>query len=94
VRFTLRITHSNNTSEDVSVGMIDQVAFEKENNRSMAELANDFRVSDMAWLAWHGSKTAGLTTANFETWLADVDHVEIVEDSAGMAPLETVQPTG
>lgn len=94
MRFTLRITMNDKTTQDVSVGMVDQVAFEKENDRSMAELATNFRVSDMAWLAWHGSKTSGLTSATFNGWLPEIDHVEIVEDSAGVVPLETVPPTG
>jgi hypothetical protein len=93
VRINFEVTYADGTKAPSTATIADQCAFEKEFNKSIAELASAFRMTDMAWLAWHGLRRLNAGTPDFEVWLDSVDSVEMAEDE-GIVPLETAQPTG
>ena len=70
----------------------DQVAFEREHDKSIATLSSDFRLADMCWLAWHSLHRNGKTMDAFEVWLERVDEVMVL--GTDTVPLETAAPTG
>ena len=70
----------------------DQVAFEREHDKSIATLSGDFRLTDMCWLAWHGLKRTGQTGDEFDVWIERVEEVTVGDTD--IVPLETVPPTG
>lgn len=86
------IQYLDGSATDTSVASVaDQVAFEREFDRSIARLSDDFRLTDMCWLAWHALKRKK-DIPDFEAWLTNVSSVEIGD--SGVTPLETSQPTG
>ena len=93
MRITFQITYSDGTAAEATASVADQVAFEQANDRSIARLADDFRLTDACWLAWHSLKRNNKTHADFETWLEGVDNVEFGQGK--IVPLEeTTTPTG
>lgn len=93
MRINFSITYADGSAAEVSASVADQVAFEQETDRSIARLADDFRLTDACWLAWHALKRTGKTAQDFTTWLDAVDNVEIGEGK--IVPLETTAtPTG
>ena len=93
MRQQFSITYNDGTTVTSTASLADQVAFEREFDRSIAELASNFRITDVCWLAWHGLKRAGGNVGDFDVWIENVDTVEAAEDE-GIVPLETSQPTG
>ena len=93
MRITFTITYADGTAAEATASVADQVAFEQEHDRSIARLADDFRLTDACWLAWHSLKRTNRTAEEFDTWLDRVDNVEFGQ--AKIAPLEaTTTPTG
>jgi hypothetical protein len=69
------------------------VAFEQQHDRSIARLADDFRLTDACWLAWHSLHRTARTADDFDTWLDKVENVEFGQGK--IVPLEgTTTPTG
>jgi hypothetical protein len=93
VRQQFKITYLDGNTVNASAGLADQVAYEREFDRSIAELASNFRITDICWLAWHGLKRGDGSVAEFDTWIDTVETVEALEDE-GIVPLETAQHTG
>lgn len=93
MRINFQITYADGTAAEATASVADQVAFEREHDRSIARLSDDFRLTDACWLAWHALTRNGKTTAAFDAWIDTVDGVEIGESK--IAPLaETTTPTG
>ena len=93
MRINFQITYADGTAAEATASVADQVAFEQANDRSIARLGDDFRLTDACWLAWHALKRTSKTSADFDAWLESVDNVEIGE--AKIVPLEgTTTPTG
>ena len=93
MRITFQIQYADGTAAEATASVADQVAFEQENDRSIARLADDFRLTDACWLAWHALYRTSKTTASFDSWLQSVDNVEIGEGK--IVPLEeTTAPIG
>jgi hypothetical protein len=93
LRIQFNITYADGTAAEATASVADQVAFEQQHDRSIARLADDFRLTDACWLAWHSLKRTNRTTEEFDTWLDRVDNVEFGQ--AKIAPLEgTTTPTG
>jgi hypothetical protein len=91
IQFT--ITYADGTAAEATASVADQVAFEQAHDRSIARLADDFRLTDACWLAWHSLMRTSKTTATFDGWLESVDNVEFGQ--ANIVPLEgTTTPTG
>jgi hypothetical protein len=93
LRINFTITYADGTAAEATASVADQVAFEQANDRSIARLADDFRLTDACWLAWHALHRAGKTSLGFDAWLDGVDNVEFGQ--ANIVPLEgTITPTG
>ena len=93
MRINFQITYADGTAAEATASVADQVAFEQANDRSIARLGDDFRLTDACWLAWHALKRTSKTSANFDAWLESVDNVEIGESK--IVPLEeTTTPIG
>lgn len=92
MQISFAITYLDGSAADTSIASVaDQVAFEREFDRSIANLGNDFRLTDMCWLAWSGLNRKK-AIPDFDTWLVNVASVEAGESA--IVPLETSQPTG
>jgi hypothetical protein len=93
LRIAFQITYADGTAAEATASVADQVAFEQANDRSIARLGDDFRLTDACWLAWHALKRTNKTSADFDAWLESVDNVEIGESK--IVPLEeTTTPIG
>lgn len=93
MRIAFTITFNDGSAAEAVASVADQVAFEDANDRSIARLADDFRLRDACWLAWHAQHRTGKTALDFEAWLDTVDSVEF--GTAAVVPLEEpTQPTG
>jgi len=93
LRINFAITYADGTAAEATASVADQVAFEQETDRSIARLADDFRLTDACWLAWHALYRTGKTPLDFDAWLANVENVEVGQGN--IVPLEaTTTPTG
>jgi len=93
LRIQFTITYADGTAAEATASVADQVAFEQAHDRSIARLADDFRLTDACWLAWHSLKRTNRTVEEFDTWLDRVDNVEFGQGK--IVPLEeTTTPTG
>ena len=93
MRIQFTITFNDGSVAEATASVADQVAFEQANDRSIARLADDFRITDACWLAWHAQHRTGKTPLGFDEWLAGVESVDF--GSRPIVPLEeTTQPTG
>ena len=92
MHITFNVQYVDGSAAKSTASVADQVAFEREHDKSIATLSGDFRLTDMCWLAWHGLKRAGQTDANFDAWIERVEEVTVGD--ADIVPLETVPHTG
>ena len=93
MRINFQITYADGTAAEATASVADQVAFEQATDRSIARLADDFRLTDACWLAWHSLHRTSKTPLDFDAWLDTVDNVEIGQGR--IVPLEgTTTPTG
>ena len=93
MRIEFTITYADGTAAEARASVADQVAFEQATDRSIARLADDFRLTDACWLAWHALKRTSRTQLSFDQWLEGVDNVEFGQGR--IVPLEeTTTPTG
>ncbi len=93
MRIEFTITYADGTAAEATASVADQVAFEQATDRSIARLADDFRLTDACWLAWHSLKRTNRTQLSFDQWLEGVDNVEFGQGR--IVPLEeTTTPTG
>ena len=93
MRINFQITYADGTAAEATASVADQVAFEQQHDRSIARLADDFRLTDACWLAWHALERTNKTSLGFDAWLDTVDSVEIGQGK--IVPLEaTTTPTG
>ena len=93
MRIEFTITYADGTAAEATASVADQVAFEQSTDRSIARLADDFRLTDACWLAWHALQRTSKTQLTFEQWLEGVDNVEVGQGR--IVPLEgTTTPTG
>jgi hypothetical protein len=93
MRMNLTVTYADESATDVAVSVADFVAFETKYDRSVAKFEQEFKLTDMCWLAWHRLHKMDPKVGEFDAWLEKVDSVEFkaVEE---IVPLETAAPTG
>ena len=94
MKINLEITTLDNVTVKTTAQFADFIAFETEQNRSVANFQTELKLTDLAWLAWHSQKRTKKTILKFEEWIETVDSVEVGTDSAVIVPLENHQPTG
>lgn len=87
-----QVKYADGSAIGATASVADQVAFEREFDRSIATLSSDFRLTDMCWLAWHGLHRSGQTPEDFDAWLVRVEEVTVGDSE--IVPLETTPPIG
>ena len=94
MKLAMEITLDSGVKEKVTAHFADFIAFEREQNRSVANFQTELKLTDLAWLAWHAEKRTKKTALNFDQWTETVDSVEVGAESSAINPLEKTQPTG
>jgi hypothetical protein len=95
MKLPLTIHYNDGEKRDVTAAFADFVQFERTWNRSVSRFETDFRLTDLAWLAWSAESRAKRTSKKFDPdWLETVQTVELGEAAVGDTPLATIQPTG
>jgi hypothetical protein len=78
MRINLRIKYAADEKDrEITCSASDLVAFEEKYNRSVAKLQSEFKLTDLMFLAWRSETRTKHTTKEFETWLDDIDTVEV-----------------
>ena len=94
MKINLEVTTFDGVIEKVTAQFADFIAFETQQNRSVANFQTELKLTDLAWLAWHATKRTKKTAMKFEEWTETIQSVEVGTDSAVIVPLENPQPTG
>jgi hypothetical protein len=90
MRMNLEVTYADKSATDVTVSVADFVAFETQFDRSVAKFEQEFKLTDMCWLAWHRLNRQDKNLGDFTDWLERVEAVEF-KGAEEVAPLE--EPT-
>ena len=78
MKLPLTVTYTNGDKRDVVAVFADFVQFERTWQRSVSRLEHDFRLTDLAWLAWSAQTRAKNTALAFDPdWLETVESVEL-----------------
>lgn len=91
MKMQLRVTNSDGSAVDVTVSAADLVAFESEFNRSVAKFQDEFRLTDMYWLAWHSLRRTNRNVGEFSDWIETTDPDVEFAESTDVVPLESSQ---
>ena len=89
MKMHLRITNDDGSTADVTVSAVDLVAFEAKFNRSVAKFQDEFRLTDMFWLAWHSLRRSDPSIGDFSDWLTVADPDVEFGDGDELVPLES-----
>lgn len=92
MHINFQVKYVDGSTVEAVASIVDQVAFEREHDKSIATISSDFRLTDICWLAWHSLNRTGKTTETFDVWLGRVD--EVIIGDGEIVPLETAAPTG
>jgi hypothetical protein len=80
INLTLRVTDSNGSSNDYTVGPKVQVAFEREWKVGMPKaFASEQKMEHLYWLGWKAQQSSGAVVKPFDGWLDTVESVEVVD---------------
>jgi hypothetical protein len=90
MKMNLEVTYNDTSATDVTVSVADFVAFESRFDRSVAKFGEEFKLTDMCWLAWHRIAKSDKKAGEFDDWLENVDSVEF-KGAEEIVPLE--EPT-
>jgi hypothetical protein len=77
MKINLRIEFAAGENKEIVCSAKDLVAFEDKYNRSVAKLEQEFRLTDLLWLAWHSENRRKETTKDFDKWLDEVDSIVV-----------------
>ena len=95
MKLPLTIHYASGEQCDVVAGFADFVQFERTWQRSVSRFEHDFRLTDLAWLAWSAETRAKRTDKKFDPdWLELVESVELGAAEGDTPNLETTQPLG
>ena len=95
MKLPLTIHYANGEQRDVVAGFADFVQFERTWQRSVSRFEHDFRLTDLAWLAWSAETRAKRTDKKFDPdWLELVESVELGSAEGDTPNSETTQPLG
>lgn len=90
MKMHLRIKNGDGSTADVVVSAVDLVAFEERYNRSVAKFQDEFRITDLYWLAWHSLRRFNKSMPEFDAWLETADpEVMFGDETDGVIPLES-----
>ena len=91
MKMNLRVITNDDKNEDVVASAADLVAFEAEFSRSVAKFQDEFRYTDICWLAWHSLNRRKKTTKDFTDWINTIESVELGSETNEISPLEPNQ---
>jgi hypothetical protein len=95
MKLPLTIHYASGEQRDVVAGFADFVQFERTWQRSVSRFEHDFRLTDLAWLAWSAETRAKRTDKKFDPdWLELVESVELGAAEGDTPNSETTQPLG
>lgn len=95
MKMHLRVTNADGSTADVIVSAVDLVAFENKFDKSVTKFQDDFRMTDIYWLAWHTLHRKDNSIGDFESWLETKDpEVGFGGDDAEIVPLENSPQLG
>ena len=94
MKMHLRVTNGDGSAAEVTISAADFVAFESQFNRSVAKFQDEFRLTDMYWLAWHSLRRSNRNLPDFGDWLDKSDPSVEFSDGDDVVPLESSQPLG
>jgi hypothetical protein len=77
MKLNLRVTYNASEPKEIICSAKDLVAFEEKYDRSVAKLQDEFKLTDLFYLAWHSEKRTNATKKDFDNWLDDIDSVEV-----------------
>ena len=77
MRITLRVNYNDGNSKDVICSARDLVAFEEKFSRSVAKLEQEFKLTDLLYLAWHSEKRTNATKKEFDPWLDEAESIGV-----------------
>jgi len=75
MKINLRIIFADGKTSEIVVNAADMVAFENKFDKSIAVLQSDYRLTYMAYLAWHSESRQKKTDLDFDTWLGTIENV-------------------
>ena len=73
--------YNDGISKEIVCSAKDLVAFEEKYDRSVAKLQDEFKITDLLFLAWHSEKRNNETKKDFDSWLDDIESVEVSDKS-------------
>jgi hypothetical protein len=79
MKLNLRVTYNASEPKEIVCSARDLVAFEEKYDRSVAKLQEEFKITDLLYLAWHSEKRTNATKKDFDNWLDEVEAVEVSE---------------
>ena len=77
MKLNLSVTYNASEPKEITCSAKDLVAFEERYDRSVAKLQDEFKLTDLLYLAWHSEKRTNATKKDFDSWLDDIDSVEV-----------------
>ena len=75
MRINLLVTFDDDSTKEIVCNAADLVAFEEKFNISISAIGADTKLSHLLFLAWHSEKRTKGTTADFNTWLENVQSI-------------------
>jgi hypothetical protein len=81
MKLNLRVTYNASEPKEITCSAKDLVAFEEKYDRSVARLQEEFKITDLLFLAWHSEKRTNATKKDFDNWLDEIESVEVSEAS-------------
>jgi hypothetical protein len=81
MKLNLRVTYNASEPKEIICSAKDLVAFEEKYDRSVAKLQDEFKITDLLFLAWHSEKRNNETKKDFDSWLDDIESVEVSDKS-------------
>jgi hypothetical protein len=79
MKLNLRVTYNASEPKEIVCSARDLVAFEEKYDRSVAKLQEEFKITDLLYLAWHSEKRTNATKKDFDNWLDEIEAVEVSE---------------
>ena len=75
MRINLLVTFDDDSTKEVVCNAADLVAFEEKFNISISAIGAETKLSHLLFLAWYSEKRTKGTTADFNTWLENVQSI-------------------
>lgn len=72
LKITMTVAYNDGRDQELKVGPVTQVAFEREHNCGIATIATEMRMSHIYWLAWHATRPG----VGFDQWLETVEAID------------------